>query len=310
MKNIFKKDAFFSKSLFLTICLLFSGWAASAQAANMIKVDFEDDPLFDIENFYPGMSVTKDVTVKNEDTVERDLYVTMDGMDNSDFADQINFYVIKKSSGKFFVGGSGDRMTLEDMDDEGSAFIERVAAGVSTDYEIKVKLKTSTGNEFQNEEIESFEVGLAFSDLPNPPAPPYRSGQLPGGNEEGAEEGAVEGVESEGDEQNQESGPEIPGTVYGEETECHGWPLWAWVVALVVYTIIFFNALFNNFKDQIKERNIHCGWPLIFVIAAFLFWYNFDKCQQYKWFIVSVLIGSAVVYLYYLKLYKKRLAKI
>lgn len=305
MKNLFKKTAFLLKTAISIGCLAFCFWTSSAQAAGLIKVDFEDDPIFEIDNFYPGMSVSKDVTVKNEDTVERDLYVTMDGMDNSDFADQINFYVIKKSSGKFFVGGSGDKMTLKDMDDDGSAFVERIVAGDSTDYEIRVKLKTNTGNEFQKEKIDSFEVGLAFYDLPNPPAPPYRSGQLPGGNEEGE----VEGVESEGSEQQSEQGQEITGTVYGEETECHGWPLWAWIVAIIVYAIIFLWSLFNNFKDHVKERKIRWGWPLLFVIGVFLFWYNFDKCQQYKWFAISVLAGSAVIYFYYLRLFRKSLAK-
>ena len=87
---------FISKFLFLILGFSFLSPIPCVHAEGLINVDFEDDPLFDIENIYPGKSFTKDVTVKNEDAVERDLYVTMDGMDNDDFADQINFYVIKK----------------------------------------------------------------------------------------------------------------------------------------------------------------------------------------------------------------------
>lgn len=284
--------------IFFVACLAFCFGAPPIQAVGLIGVNFEDDPLFEIDNFYPGMSVTKDVTVKNDDAVERDLYVTMSGMDNTDFADQIGFYVIKKSSGKYFVGGDGDRMTLRDMDDDGNAFVERMTAGDSTDYEIRVKLKTSTGNEFQNEKIDSFKVGAAFYDLPNPVAPPYRPGQLPGGNEEGE----VEGVESS---DNNEANPARGGLVEGEQTGCHSWPLWAWVVFIIIYVIIFLWSLFSDLDEQKKERKIRWGWPLFFAIGAFLFWYNFDKCEQYKWVIVFSEILSAFFYLYYLKLLKK-----
>lgn len=301
MKKLFYKNISLAELLFSIACLVLFFGASSVQAAGLISVDFEDDPLFEIDNFYPGMSVAKDVTVKNDDAVERDLYVTMSGMDNGDFADQVGFYVIKKSSGKYFVGGEGDRMTLEDMDDDGNAFVERMAAGDSTDYEIKVKLKTNTGNEFQNEEIDSFEVGLAFSDLPNPPAPPYRPGQLPGGNEEGV----VEGVESESSEQNQEN----PGVVSGEQTDCRSWPLWPWISSAIIYAILFLWSLFNNFKDHMKERKIRWIWPLIIALGTFLFWYNFDKCEQHKWFIISTIIGSLIFYLYYLRLFKKGIMK-
>jgi hypothetical protein len=196
------------------------------------------------------------------------------------------------------VGGSGDRMTLKDMNDDGNAFVERMAAGDSTDYEIRVKLKTDTGNEFQNEEIDSFKVGMAFFDLPNPASPPYRSGQLPGGNEEGA----VEGVTSN---DNNEAGPVEGGVVSGEQTECRSWPLWAWILSAIIYAVIFLWSIFSDLEKQRKERKICWGWPLIFIIGAFLFWYNFDKCEQHKWFVIFVAIFSVFFYLYYLKLFKK-----
>lgn len=300
MKEIFSKKILLAGILLPVFCLIFSFGAVSVQAAGMISVDFEDSPLFEIDNFYPGMSVSKNVSVKNEDAVERDLYITMSGMDNDDFADQINFYVIKKSSGKFFVGGSGDRMTLKDMDEDGNAFVERMAAGDSTDYEIRVKLKTDTGNEFQNEEIDSFKVGMAFFDLPNPASPPYRPGQLAGGNEEGE----VEGAESN---DNEEAEPvEEDGVVSGEQNECHSWPLWAWILSAIIYAIVFLWSIFSGLEKQRKERNVRRVWPTILVIGAFLFWYNFDKCERFQWFIIFAAIFSVLSYLYYLKIFKKK----
>ena len=294
-----KLDKKFVKLFIASFCLLFCLCFSPVKAASLINVDFEDDPIFDIDNFYPGMSVSKEVSVKNEDATERDLYITMSGVDNGDFSDQINFYVIKKSSGKFFVGGSGDRMTLKDMDGDGNAFVERMAAGDSTDYEVRVKLKTDTGNEFQNEEINSFKVGMAFSDLPNPASPPYRPGQLAGGNEEGE----VEGVESN---DNGEAGPVEDGVVSGEQDECHSWPLWAWILSAIIYAIVFLWSVFSGLEKQRKEREIRRGWPLIFIIGAFLFWYNFDKCERFQWFVIFTTIFSALSYLYYLKIFKKK----
>jgi hypothetical protein len=144
--------------------------------------------------------------------------------------------------------------------------------------------------------------------LPNPPAPPYRSGQLPGGNEEGE----VEGVQSEGGEnQEQEKGEqEKKGTVFGEQNQCQGWPLWIWVAVITAYAVLFLGSLFNNFKYHVKERKIRWAWPLILIIGAFLFWYNFDKCQEYEWFIISIAIGSVVFYLYYLSLLKRKTSEI
>ena len=93
--------------------------------------------------------------------------------------------------------------------------------------------------------------------------------------------------------------------VGGAEAECQGWPLWVWVVALIVFAVLFIFSLFYKFKDQKEGQYPRRFAPASLAILVILFWYFFDKCHERRWFAIVSVIGALVVYLIYLYFFKK-----
>ena len=100
------------------------------------------------------------------------------------------------------------------------------------------------------------------------------------------------------------------GEVAGEEISlCRDWPLWVWILALIIYFALFLWRTFSKFEEQKKKGEIRWGWQAVLAIAAFLFWYFFDFCREYLWFVILAMIGGAVIYFAYLYLLKRGIRK-
>ena len=88
--------------------------------------------------------------------------------------------------------------------------------------------------------------------------------------------------------------------IAGEETTCRYWPIWVWILSLIVFALNFWRNARKNYKQE-KYRWI---FPLTWTIAAAAFWYFFDKCREYYWFLygsIIIAILSHFIYLYYLR---------
>jgi len=271
--------------------ILALGMAGVARAEIKISADFENDPLFDVENAYPGYSKTKEAEVENVGTEAQDLYLDIENATNDDFADKIKFYLKDKSSGNYLIGGAGDRFTLKEINDAGNVFVERLEPGGSNRYEMKVKLDESAGNEFQAETTK-FDITFGFTGEPiTPGAPlPLRPGQAAGGTEEGVLEstaGAVQGTEEE---------------VAGAQMVCSEWPLWVWILILIIYAVGFNYVSFYNYKERKKVRWF---WQIVLTTAAYLLWLYFDECDLYWWFPYALIIAGLASYWYYLHRLRK-----
>jgi len=116
------------------------------------------------------------------------------------------------------------------------------------------------------------------------------------------------------EEQRQEEEPKVQGeqeggqgdvTVGGAESGCQWWPVWIWILALIIFAILFIASLFYKFKEQKEGQYPRRFAPSILVIAVLIFWYFFDKCDEHRWFAISSAIGALAIYLIYLYLFKK-----
>lgn len=101
------------------------------------------------------------------------------------------------------------------------------------------------------------------------------------------------------------AGPAI-GQATGAES-CQGWPSWVWGLALFAYFAIFLWRTFGSLAYQAVKREVRWKWEAVLVIAALFFWYYFDYCREYVWFIVSAIIGGPIIYLYYLNLLHEKM---
>ncbi len=282
------------------------GMASTVSAEVIIDVDWHGDKnaIVNEKNMKPGDSIVHDITVKNVGEPQ-DLYFKIEDLKNKKFASQLKVYLIDKSSGKYYIGGSGDRFTLDELYKEGSVFVERLETGEKNRYTLKIKFNEDAGNEFQRQKT-SFDIRFGFKGKPTTTtAPlPLRAGQIAGGNP--APAGEVLGAETESD---GEETIDTNGTVAGSEAtssdstsgEVRGaqscsnlLPWWLWV--------LFLGALFGINAAVILKRMQRRNALVISVLAlvgALVAWYFFDNCRVYWWFVIGSLIitgGGIVLY--------------
>lgn len=276
-----------------------------------------DDPLFSVTNAAPGESFFSDMTVENLGGADRKFQFELNITTNPKALAKRLFLEVGflDEAGKYYCEyGCGENKDLETLD--GSEFVVKTIPGNSSkDLRFALTFDPNAGNEFQNANM-AFDIKLGYEG----------DGGNGGGN--GAAAGGagpvmgffagvpgvpgIAGAATEG-----ESAPAGEGEVKGEQTPeegevegisvttCEGWPLWVWVLALVAYFTAFLWRSFEKFREQIEKREIRWKWQAVLAIAAFLFWYFFDFCREYWWFVIIALVGGAAVYLAYLYFFKK-----
>ncbi|MFA6048024.1 MAG: hypothetical protein WCV59_03125 [Parcubacteria group bacterium] len=279
----------------ITYAFFFSilfGFAGAAQAAVSLDVSGVHDHMFSEDNIYPGWTDSHTVNVKNTSDGSEviDVYATFDITDNSDLTKKIHLYVIREADNKYMLGGVGDRITLDEADGD-RIFIDRLDAGESEDYKIKLRFDSDAGNEYQ-ELSSDFDIDLGFESDEVPgggtPLPKVVSGEKP------PEE--VAGVSTP------EEGAENQGAQLGAETTCQSWPQWIWIVAILAYALILLKYLQNNYKAE----KMVWKFGLVWTVAAVTFWYFRDKCREYQWFLYGSIIIAVASYFIYLWMLKKK----
>ena len=127
------------------------------------------------------------------------------------------------------------------------------------------------------------------------PRPFVRGAGLAGPTTAGAETGP--GEEGVGN---------VPGVTEGvATTACKYWPFWVWILALVIFTLNFWRNARKNYKAE-KYKWI---FPLIWTIIAVAFWYFFDKCREYRWFLYGSIIIAIASHFIYLGMLKRKVKK-
>ncbi len=126
-------------------------------------------------------------------------------------------------------------------------------------------------------------------------------GGATGGNAQG---GTVEGENAEN---NPEGAGSEGGNVLGEATQqCQSWPLWVWIMLIVIFAGGF-NYAAGNYRKGAGE--IKWFWPVVWVVGGLAVWYFYDNCRWYRWFPYATLILAAISYGYYLLKLKKSTVK-
>lgn len=277
--------------------------APKALAADEIDVEYPvgtnigGDNIFDEDNIYPGWSETKTIRVRNASTTDDvNLYFTFAIDGNTKLAEKLKLYVVRVSNGSYRIGGAGDRWTLKEADDE-NLYVDKLdrAGGVndSRRYEIKIKFDEGAGNEYQKLETD-FDIDFAIeSEAATEGLTETEILAAQGRTVTGAPP-AVEGITAE-------AGEEAPG-VAGVETVCSEWPLWVWILLLIIYAAVF---NYSSFRQGL-ENKIHWFFPALETAVIFALWYFFEKCRLYHWYPYAIVIIALISYFIYLPWFRKK----
>lgn len=314
MKNWVLKTKLKRNFLFvLGIVFSFSFFINSAKAEDRIDVEYpvgtnlNGDEIFNAENIYPGWEDSKTIRVENDSEDEEvDLYFTFDVNGDKTLANKLKLYVIRVEDDSYRIGGEGDRQDLEDADDE-ELYVDRLSPTKGKEYRVKIKFDEDAGNEFQGLEAKfDIDFEIESESAATQTEEEILAGQGRSGftGEAPVEEGD-EGVEEEATVQGEQEGGADDINVGGVGDECRWWPLWVWVVALIIFAGIFIFSLFYKFKEQKEGQYPRRFTPAVLVVAVLAFWHFFDKCDEHRWFAITSAIGAAVVYLIYLYMFKK-----
>ena len=138
-------NKFLGKIIIIGALLFF---AFPALAKNKIDVEYlsgrnlSEEKLFETEVITPGWSQSEVIRIENgssEDDVN--LYINFDIEGGRILAGALKLYVIEQGSGKYRVGGTGDRYDLKEAYEKGALFIDRLSAGKGKKYRIKIVLQ-------------------------------------------------------------------------------------------------------------------------------------------------------------------------
>ncbi len=283
----------------LAVAMLFVG--ATGASAQQIDVDWNGDrnPTLSKTNMAPGQAVEHKIGVRNDTPEPMDVYINLDRASDAefdnDFSKQFDFYVIDNSSGKYLVGGKGDRMNLKEAVEDGDTFIERLDAGEKNTYLVRARFDKDAGNEFQGRSTK-FDITMQISGeltaggAGGGAAPiPYRPGQQAGGND--TPEPEVLGAED--DNQNGDAGngsTDANGNILGAaDRQCQSlFPWWAWVLGVIGFAVLFNGARLLNIP---RARHI---FQIVAIVLAIGGWFFYDNCRDYWWSLIIAAIAAAI----------------
>jgi hypothetical protein len=228
-----------STKYFLTKIIVVSFFASfvltgNAIAGNVVTNISGDGKIFNLDNIYPGYVESQTITIQNTSDPGEivDIYFNFNVTGGSTLADQLRLYVIR-DGGSYRIGGTGDRMSLKEADDQGQLYVNRLTAGQDEDYEIKIRFDEDAGNAFQNLETE-FDIDFNITSQTASGPEPVRAGftgQAPLEEVAGAEITNEEVTDGEG-----------ASEVLGEENQISNQPIWSqwwfWLSTLGVFGLL------------------------------------------------------------------------
>jgi len=299
MKKFKEVKNIFVGLIFVLIILLLPVVALAEDKIDVeypVGTNINGDDIFNEKNVLPGWEETKTIRIKNKSTTDgTNLFFTFDVKGDKRLADQLRLYVIRKADNSYRIGGAGDRWTLKEADEE-RLYVDNLSAEESERYKIKIKFNKEAGNEFQGLEtkfdidfrIESEEAGGTEAEIL------AAEGRTVSGNPPEEEVAGVESFEKENE-----------GEVAGEKNNCQSWPKWVWILALIIFVVIFLNDAKKKYKENKYGWKFAFGWTIL----AVLFWYFFDVCREFKWFLYGSVIIAIIGHLIFIQALKKKAKK-
>jgi hypothetical protein len=306
-----------------TLGILF--FPGAVLAATDISVAFPNSPgpMITETNILPGDVFTRTVTITKINNDDKALMLRLDRMNpigTYNLESKILVKIQRLPGGPFLpLPGGGTEKNLESLynyldSSNSDAFqFDSISGltGSTFQYKMWFTFDPMTDNYYQGKST-TFDIlmgiytaettdttdngGHHHNNGGGPPGGPglllFTGGRTTQGQTQGTEttEEEKQGVTREG------QNPEVA----GEITTCKSWPLWVWILAIVIFALNFWRNARKNYKNE-KYKWIH---PLVWTIIAVIFWYYFDKCREYRWFLydsIIIAIASHFIYLYYLR---------
>lgn len=319
--------------VFVLCCLLFFAFSVSKTHAKTETVgDFEltySDPLFAVANAAPGDVYDSNISIRNLGANTQNLQFLLGVTADPKILGDYLFLKINGSEGNCLWGCVNDQ-SVSKLNKAEVVFSD-IAPGPAKAYELVLTFDAAAGNELQDAKL-SFDLTLGYQGAILTTSSATSNGGGGGGRGRGGGGGgggagavlsgtgffggpagtgiiggaeASQGANQEGEVQGEST---APGQVEGASVaSCVSWPKWIWILAILAYFAAFLWRTFENLEGQAKKREIRWKWQFVLAVAAFLFWYFFDFCRVYLWFVVAAIVGGAIIYLYYLNLMREKI---
>lgn len=151
----------------ILICLTFLFFnllsVGSALAVTKISGDLEvvfDEPIFpDTLIWYPGFSLTKSLTVKNNGGDNQTVFIeALNEQQTGNLSEVLYFKALEGGVNRY--GGSGDK-TLSQFWNDGSVSLSDLGGGNSSAYDLTVLMDFLAGNSYQDKEAR-FDLRVGF----------------------------------------------------------------------------------------------------------------------------------------------------
>ena len=131
----------------------------NAYAAGDLTVNWgvpEGSPIFVVNNWMPGNSQSRTVTIKNNTATAQPVKVKGVKTTETGNLSQVIDFVISQSGTDIYGGATGAKTLAQFFTDSGGASgvsLGTVSAGVTKSYEFKATFKPSSGNEYQAKNV-------------------------------------------------------------------------------------------------------------------------------------------------------------
>lgn len=310
MKSRMEKLKLIKTVLFsMSLVLAFMFFGNVALADDKIDVEYpvgnnlNSDDIFDVDNILPGWEETRTIRVNNRSETDAvNLYFTFKIKEGEKLAKKLELYVIRESDNSYRIGGQGDYWTLKKADDNGALYVDKLKIKQGKKYKIKIKFDKSAGKKYRglktNFDIDfRIEARIAEDETTETEAEILAGeGRVVTGNPPAEE---VQGAMIEGANQEEEKNNDVE----GQENQCQSLPKWIWLTSLAIFLGIFgYNTLRNY-------NHVRYGWKieLILALSGILFWWYFDKCREYQWFLYGLNIGGISLYSLFLYFLRKKI---
>ena len=319
MKQLLSKMKLRANVIVFMLALFFA-LPIGVRAASSITVNFGAGFPISETNLAPGQTFERTFSVTNITNSDQDLMIRFNDQvgqwqtGSYDIEGMISVRLQEPDGTLTTMPNGSNNELLSDLYKYDQAFLFDTLPGTDHDlhsYKLIFTFSSDAGNNYQNKKT-VFDLAVGIDAQPAP-ANHHRhhhhnnnnggggndTAPIPGirGISGATTPGEIQGTETPNDE-NVING-EIPEVAGAENMECSSWPLWVWILMLVVYVI----AINTNFYYEAKEK-VRWFFPLVWTAAIFLIWYYFEKCRLYSWYpylIIIIAIVSFFVYLSWLK---------
>ncbi len=268
-------------SVFLVLSGLLIAGSADARshdAGLIVRWHGRDAVLWDHHVIAPGEHTTRIVTIENRGPMQ-DVYIRLRSIDGIALARALHFAVRDEHTGRYRVGGRGDRFSIYDLKRKDAVFIDRFSRGQKRRYSVHVWLDKDTDNTLQGTHV-AFDLQFGIDGtVAAATAPlPLRVTQHVNGNDVSVGDVLGASIVTPDEEQQYVSGESSARCVLR---------VTQWLLVLIFGTLVSAGVMtFIAINRTAVRGSAKVPW-LVFGVIAFgcaIVWYFFETCHVTWWF--------------------------